>query len=269
MKPKDKILPPIHANAGIEAEYAKKLQALIDEMHRSVAWFIVAAYRKNIPLIAQDELPSAALKRAVDALASRWIGRFDEASKALAKYFALSVAKRSDARLRTILKNSGFAVEFKMTRGMQDIARATINANVALIKSIPQKYLGDVEGMVMRSVQTGHDLAQLSQDLHRAYAITRKRAVLIAKDQNFKATAFFNRARQTELGIEEGEWHHSHAGKEPRPSHVAAGARKQRYKIAEGWFDPDADGIGRGRYIIPGELINCRCSSRSIIPGFI
>jgi uncharacterized protein with gpF-like domain len=36
LKSKDKVLQPVRPNAGVEALYRKRLQALIDEMHRSV-----------------------------------------------------------------------------------------------------------------------------------------------------------------------------------------------------------------------------------------
>ena len=56
---------------------------------------------------------------------------------------------------------------------------------------------------------------------------------------------------------------HSGGGKEPRPTHLAAGKRKQRYDVREGWYDPAV-----GKNIFPGELINCRCVSRPVIEGF-
>jgi hypothetical protein len=37
----------------------------------------------------------------------------------------------------------------------------------------------------------------------------------------------------------------------------------KKYDVNKGMWDPAVN-----RYIFPGEEINCRCSSRSIIPGF-
>ncbi len=54
---------------------------------------------------------------------------------------------------------------------------------------------------------------------------------------------------------------HSHAGKEPRPTHVKMDGKK--YDVTKGMFD-----TAEKRFIFPGELINCRCISRSVIPGF-
>lgn len=270
--PKLKLLPPVHPNAGLEAEYRRRLVALVEEMHTSVFYWLQAAYRRNEPAVvalATDELPATTLRRALRELQRRWQHRFDEAAPELARYFAKAVAQRSDRTLMSILRKQGFSVRLKMTRGMLDQLHATINANVGLIKSIPQKYLLDVEGAVMRSVQAGRDLKTLTAELEQTYGVTRRRAALIARDQNNKSTAAMTRGRQMEMGVKEAVWVHSHGGREPRPTHLAAGKRRQRYNVKEGWFDPDAEGRGKGKNIFPGELINCRCVARSVIPGFV
>ncbi len=263
-KSKDKILPPVRANPTLEIRFRRKLLGLIEEMHRSVAYWIVAQYRETPPAFAEDASPANSLQREMDALKVRWFRKFDEDAEKLAEYYADAIQDRSDAALKGILKKSGFSVKFRMTKAQRDIKQATVHENVSLIKSIPAKYLGDVEGMVMRSVQTGRDLGSLSKSLQKSYNVTKRRAALIARDQNNKATSAMNRARQSELGIKQAIWVHSHAGKTPRPSHLKAGRDKVKYDIDKGWYDPD-----EGEYILPGQLINCRCTSKSIIPGFI
>lgn len=258
----DKVLSPVRPNAGLAALYRARLDKLIQEMHRSVAYFIAAQYRENPPEMAQDASPAADLEDEIRSLGSRWQARFDEAAESLAAYFSKAAANRSDAQLRAILRKSGFSIKFRMTRSMNDVLRATIAEQVGLIRSIPQKYLTDVQGAVMRSVQTGRDLGSLAKELQQSYGVTRRRAAFIARDQNNKASASFNRVRQIELGITEAEWRHSGAGKHPRPTHVKAGRDRARYNVSEGWFDPAVQ-----KYILPGELPNCRCVSRSVIPG--
>ena len=55
-----------------------------------------------------------------------------------------------------------------MTLAMENVMKSFIHENVNLIKSIPEKYFTEVEGMVMRSVRSGRDLAYLSDELeHR------------------------------------------------------------------------------------------------------
>jgi len=276
-----KTLRPVRPNAGVEAGYRRKLDALIAEMNRSLVYWLTAAYRQNEPELAQDappppdaggyepkpeprrESPAVAMRRRMRRLARQWQTRFDEAAPELAKYFATAAANRSDAALKSILKKAGFAVEFKMTRATNDVLQATIGENVSLIRSIASQHLTQVEGAVMRSVQAGRDLSSLSEELQRQYGVTKRRAALISLDQNNKATASIQRVRQIELGITRAVWIHSGGGKTQRPSHVKAGRERQQYDIREGWFDPDVQ-----KYIVPGELVGCRCVSRPVVPGF-
>lgn len=276
-----KTLRPVLPNAGVEAEYKKKLDALIREMHCSLIYWLSAAYKANKPEIAQDappgpdaggyepqpepkrQSPATAMRDRMRRLTRQWQARFDKAAPELAKHFATAAAQRSDASMKSILKKAGFTVEFKLSRAVNDVLQATVAENVSLIKSIAAHHLTQVEGAVMRSVQTGRDLSALTDELEQQYGVTRRRAARISLDQNNKATANIARVRQVELGITEAIWVHSGGGKEPRPTHLKAGRDRQRYNIREGWFDPAV-----GKYILPGELVNCRCVARSVVPGF-
>lgn len=259
----EKVLRPIHPNAGIEAAYRLKLDRLIQEMQASTIYFVKAAYRANPPEIAQDETPAEALRKAIKALSDRWLKRFDEAAPKLAKWFGMATERRSAAAFRKILKDAGLTVEFTMTPAMRDILDATVNQNVALIKSIPAQYFEQIEGLVMRSVQTGRDLGGLTDELQSRYGVTSRRAALIARTQNNLATASMARARQVEVGISEAVWVHSGGGHEARPTHLKAGREHQRYDVNKGWFDP-----AEQRFILPGELINCKCIGRPVVKGF-
>lgn len=205
--------------------------------------------------------PADILTETIAGLGARWERQFEEASKGLADHFAKAVSERSDAALRSILRKGGISVRFQMTPAQQDIMQATISEQVNLIKSIPAQYLTQVQGAVMRSVQAGRDLAPLAKELEEQYGVTRRRAALIARSQNNIATASMTRARQAELGIKEAIWLHSGGGKKPRPKHVKASGT--RYDITKGL--PIGD---KGQYVFPGEEINCRCVSRSIVKGF-
>lgn len=260
---KPTVLAAVHPNAGIKAAYQRKLEALVDEMRASVLYWLKAAYRADPPVMAMDATPAKELDAAVSLMARRWEKRFDEAAPELARWFSRRSATQADSTLHRILRDGGFSVRFKLTPALRDVAAASVAENVQLIKSIPQKYLGDVQGAVMRSVQAGRDLASLTKEIQKLGVVTRKRAALIALDQNNKATSAILKARQTDLGITEGVWLHSHGGKEPRPTHLDNHGKK--FSIVDGWFDPDPRVRKR---IMPGELIRCRCVWRPVIKGF-
>lgn len=255
-----RVLRPVRPNVSIELGFRRKMLTLIDQMHQQVAHWVDHAWKQNPPELAQDASPARELSNTISRLAREWLHRFDVAADELADYFATDVADRSDGMLRSILRRAGISVHFVMTPAMRDVLEATIRENVSLIRSIPRQYFTNIEGMVMRSVQTGRDLHQLSEQLRHEYGVTKRRAALISRDQNNKATASMNRVRQMELGIKQAVWMHSHAGKKPRPTHVRMDGKI--FDVEEGMYDS-----AEGRNIMPGELINCRCTSRPVIPG--
>lgn len=258
-------LEPNAPSAGVQAAYLAKLTKLIGEMDNSVTYWIEQNYKRNAPnTIAMDDvLPTNELVRTINALVNRWLKLWDEAAPKIAKHFLFDVYDRNDAQLKRILREANWTVKFKMSPAMRDVMKATLNENVSLIKSIPRQYLTKVRGDVMRSVQAGRDLGQLSRALQKNYGVTQRRAALIARSQNNLATGAMDRARKLELGLTKSKWRHSGAGKEPRPTHVANNGKL--YDTAKGWYDPDPKVRA---WIYPGQLINCRCQSITVVPGF-
>lgn len=251
-------LPPIHPNAGLSAAYQKRLKKLVETMHKSVVYHLAAAYKSRESEFVHDDSPALFLLGTMKRLASRWLKHFDKVAESLGRGFAEESLKLSDGAMKAHLKAAGFSVPFKMTREMNNTLQSVIGEQVGLIKSIPEQYLRDVEGMVMRSVSAGRDLKALSDELQDRYGLTQKRAALIASDQANKAHAMMERARQDDLGIKKAIWMHSHGGRQPRPSHVAFDGKE--YDINEG-------ALIDGKRIWPGTEINCRCSCRAVIPG--
>lgn len=247
---------PVRPSAAVRTAYQLKLERLVDEMNRSVNGAVLAAYGAELPL-ATDASPAMALRAAMRKMGTRWLRRFDELAPALSGWFATEVTKRSDRTLKRIFRDHNWTVRFKPTRAMNAAYQAVIGENVSLIKSLAQKHMTDVEGIVMRSVQTGRDLATLSQALTANYGVTKRRAGLIARTQNNMATAVMARTRMLESGITKARWLHSAGGKTPRPEHVAFSGKT--YDIAEG-------APIEGKW--PGVAINCRCVPQPVIPGF-
>lgn len=227
-------------------------------MQKSVVYWLSANYKASGAAVAMDASPAVFMRDAMRKLARRWTQSFDSIAQKLSERFAGDTLKNADVSLYNALETAGFTVEFKMTAPMNNALQATISENVGLIRSIPEKYFTEVEGLVMRSVARGRDLSYLTDELERRYGITRRRAALIARDQNNKATSVMQAARQQSLGITEGIWRHSHAGKEPRPSHVKADGKR---------FDLSKGMCLEGKWVMPGEEINCRCTWSPVIPG--
>lgn len=232
---------------------------LIDQMTAGLEDLAITLYRESPPLLATDASPITEIRKRLEQFGRGWIKRFDKWSPIIARSYVRKAFKHTDSAMRQALRSSGWAIKFEMTPAMRQAAEASIVENVGLIRSIPQEYLQQVQGIVMRSYTAGRDLGTMTADLKKLYPRASNRAALISRDQSNKLNGVVIRARQMDLGITEAVWMHSHAGKHPRPTHVKQNGK--RYKIEDGWYDPAVK-----RFILPGELINCRCTSRAILP---
>lgn len=251
---------PVRPNAGIEAAYRKRLNALIEEMNASLLYWLSATYKANAPEIAQDDSPASELRNTMRKMSKQWQRNFDNGAAKLAAWFAQKNRDYADMALKNTLKESGFTVSFQTTPEITNVLDAAVAENVALIKSIASQHLTQVESMVMRSVQSGRDLGTLTKGLQKQFGVSQRRAAFIARDQNNKSTAAITKTRQLGLGITQAKWRHSGAGKETRPSHVHADGKL--YDIEKGMYLD-------GEWVWPGTAINCRCTSSPVIPGFI
>lgn len=250
---------PARPSAALRIAYQRAIERLIDDMHRSTLYWITAAYRRREDEIAFDHSPARDLADQLARRARQWRKMFDEKAPPLARLFIASVDKHAtNATKQAAVALTGMSVSVKDTLLSNTVMQATVQENVSLIKSIQSEYASDVEGLVMRSVSAGRDLKTLTDELEKRYAITRRRAKLIANDQNNKATAQMARARQISLGVTKARWLHTGGGKNPRPSHVAANGKV--FDLAEGLYID-------GKWTFPGEEVNCGCVAAPLIPG--
>jgi SPP1 gp7 family putative phage head morphogenesis protein len=264
MSPKPKTAAAVHPNAGVEAWYRAQLQQLITRMFRDLRHTLEDLWAGAEPVtIAHDAKPPKMdlLTRAMNKWGGLWVKRIETLSERLADEFANKNRNVTDAAVKRSFANAGLTFKFRPTVAMVEGYKAVVAENVSLIKSIPAEALKKAEGDIYRAVTKGSDLASLSVKLRDSYHVTYNRAALIARDQNNKAKAVFEASRRQEVGITEAVWMHSHGGAEPRPSHVALDGTK--YTIAKGAWDRTEKA-----WIQPGELINCRCVSKAVMPFF-
>lgn len=123
--------------------------------------------------------------------------------------------------------------------------------NVALIKSIPEGFLGDLEKDLAREIADGARWESLATTIEERYGVSESRAELIARDQTNKFYGDLNRVRQQDLGLTSFVWRTMN-DERVRPEHEA------RDGETYDWSDPP-DGE------TPGEPVNCRCWAEPII----
>jgi SPP1 gp7 family putative phage head morphogenesis protein len=235
------------------------MTSLIREMADSVEYWLQAQRKAAPPVLATDSTPAEQMQFEFKKLAERWQGKFDDMAPKVAESFLKNQFRGTSTAMRMALREAGWSIEFTMTTAIRDAFEASLAENVGLIKSIPSQYLQEVEGIVMRNYAAGRDLKSMAAEIRARYHVAANRAVLIARDQANKGNAVVLRARQTELGIKESIWMHSHAGKTPRPTHVAMNGK--RYDVAKGMYDSAVK-----KWVFPSELIGCRCQGRSVLP---
>lgn len=198
-----------------------------------------------------EERSPKLIAHSLNMLENRWQTVFDNLASDLAPKFARQVERTITAQIRRTLEAGNIPTfPFVMTLEMQNILDLTIEENVNLIKSIPQKYFTQVKSIVYEGIARGGDLHYMTNELVKQTGITQRRAALIARDQNNKATTQMATARYKSVGIEEGVWSHSGGGSKPRPKHIAANGK--RFKLSKGL--PIGD---KGQNVLPGQEINC------------
>lgn len=129
---------------------------------------------------------------------------------------------------------------------LADVLATTVVSNVSLIRNVGEQAAADVESLVTTALRQGIGQGDLADQIMERFAVSERRANLIARDQVSKLNADLTQTRQKDIGVKRYVWRT--AGDERvRESHAA-----QEGKTFD-WSKPPA---GTGH---PGHDINCRC----------
>lgn len=141
----------------------------------------------------------------------------------------------------------------------KSILNAASAASTSFIKSIPDKYLNDVQAAVYDSITKGNGIADLIPYLDKQGSKVENWAHNTAMDQTRKVYNGLNAGRMRKVGIQRGEWIHSGGSQHPRELHEDFDG--QTFDLARGAPVGD-DG---GNYVMPGEEPNCRCTFAPVV----
>lgn len=164
---------------------------------------------------------------------------------------------QSKVQTRRELNKLGIDI-FKETPQLGRLSRRFVRTNTALITSIPQQALTNVERIIEDGVQSGtraRDLARQITGLTQGTELskTRNRSALIARDQTLTHSAQLSRARQRSSGITKFIWRT-----------VGDGRVRDLHEDRDGVEYTWADGAG-AQDTYPGDGVQCRCSSEPIL----
>lgn len=251
-------LRPVRPPIAIEREYHRKIKALLKKMNRSLFWWLRAEYRKvDTPQVTNDA-GMGDLQTKLNKLHKYWSKAFEQEADVLGTWFGKAVQKYTTTNLqnqmkKTKLETLGFDLKFNYhSRKERDTLKAIIMENVRYIQKIGEDQIGRCEGVILRGIESGHDLGSVAEDLEETMGVSERKASMIARDQTRKATNSLTRQRLLDYGVKYGKWMHTSAGKTYRDSHVEMDGTI--YDIDEGCYDEDY-----GDYIQPAELPNCHC----------
>lgn len=262
-------------NAAQQERYVAALELLVKQMTRETKKQIVRLFKGEISddffksqekLTAMDASLASQARILLNSLANTFEQFFNLKATSLAKTMVQGATKTSASTVQESLKRLTGGLTLKtsvVSSGQEEVSTALISENVSLIKSIPQEYLKDVTGSVMRSITTGRGIADLIPDLEKYEGITKRRAKNIALDQTRKAYNTINRQKLLNNGVKQFEWGHSGGSLHPRESHIDIAGKVFSFENVR--EEQAALGVPLSDRGLPGEPINCKCYMRPII----
>ncbi|PWF25050.1 phage minor head protein [Corticimicrobacter populi] len=245
-----------------EQRYRASIESMIGTMLADFEKGLAGLYEAN-PLAAQDESVTTQARRILSGLGRKWSRVFSECAGPLANRMIDQVDRFSKKNLSASLREMSGGLTIKtpqMPAVLYDKILASTAENVALIKSVPAQYLEKIQGIVMRSIQSGgQGTREVFEEIGHLGQVTKNRAKLIATDQTRKITAAMNDARMKSAGVKRFEWIHSGGSAEPRELHVEYDG--QIFDLD----DPPVIDRRTGQKGLPGVLIHCKCRMRPVL----
>ncbi len=123
--------------------------------------------------------------------------------------------------------------------------------NVALIRSIPDKYFAQVQQVVLEGVQKGQLAPEIAKRIQERTGVAESRAALIARDQVGKFNGALNAARMKALGVKRFRW------RTMRDNRVRRDHEDLEGKVFA-FDEPPPEGL-------PGHPVNCRCYAEPLV----
>lgn len=251
-------------SAAIELRYVQSMKKLVNRMTRIAEREIKKLYSTPDAkdYFATDASIASQARILINALSAKFDDMFGEAAQLMSSKMVNQANTASKTALAQSMKelSGGLTVQTHiMSADLHETVKASIAANVQLIKSIPQTYMQRIGGAVLRSVTTGQGLADLMPQIQKYGDMTERKAKNIALDQTRKTYNNINADRMRKVGIQKFEWIHSAGGLHPRQDHIEMSGNIYS-------FDDlpviDKNTGERGK---PGDAPNCKCTMRPIL----
>jgi uncharacterized protein with gpF-like domain len=227
IKEMQKVSKPFTVPKAPEILYRNELYKMIKAMIKDYK-SVLGIYRdkkEQVAMDAEGTWLTTDINKKLDSLGRKWGKNFEIFAKEHSKKFVEKMLRLSNTQIKQVLKD-WFADQRLELIGqvvpeqIKQVVNANIAYNVSLIKSIAPQYHDRVLGSVMRSINGGGSLKQLSIEIARYGGMEMRRAKLIAQDQTRKVYNSITMRNCQRLGVQKMKWLHSHAVREARPLHI-------------------------------------------------
>lgn len=257
-------VPKSRPPRAVERAYGTEIAGLVDQLHAAIereivpqldGWVRAAAAREDA--LREDAGLGQTIRAFITRVANRLLGAIQpSALEALATKFA----DRTQAWNKAELKRQAVAAVgvdvFSLDPDLTPLIGDFVAENVALIRTVPQRYMEQVEGTVLRGVSNGTLARDIAAEITENTEVARRRAQLIARDQVGKFYGQVAKARQQKLGSETYIWA-TVKDNRVRPEH------EDREGVEYAWTPEAAERLGV-EYLPPDEQPGqpplCRCS---------
>jgi SPP1 gp7 family putative phage head morphogenesis protein len=180
---------------------------------------------------------------------------------------AVQVARRTadfqKRQLVTQIKDAIAVTPFLRDSALGEQVAEFTRTNVALIKTVPERYFASLETKVAQDITDGARATTIAKDIEERYGVAESDAARIANDQVGKFFGAVNQTRQEELGIagyiwrtvEDNRVRHGHQGLDG---------------TSQDWNDPpEGGGTDENEPGHPGSGICCRCFAEPDLSGLL
>ena len=222
---------PLIPSAALSADWDRRVQSLMKKMYLETKRELTAAFKETDFKGAMDASPVSQSRIILNALMSKYEKLFNTLSKSIVDKMISGVMRNSGATLKMSLEGYVNPLEIDRTATnarLKEIIQASSEEAANLIKRIPEKYLGEVQGQVMRSITSGKGLNELVPYLTEKYKGDARWAKHVALDQTRKVNANVNRVRLEQCGVEKFKWVHMMSA-HPRKDHIELSGKIFRF----------------------------------------
>ena len=223
--------------AEVVAAWGNALPQIMAEYERTLASLATDSPADVSVRIERAEGVVATLMVTLRSRLARWAARFEAMHR---RKWVASTLTATGVDLSTMIG----------PEAARQTLETVIERNVGLVRNVSEQARGRIADAVFRGLTQRKPAVDVARELREAVAMSRRRSLNIASDQASKLAGALDQERRREVGIAEWKWVSS--GKlHFRPEHAARDGNIYSDD------DPPSD--------MPGELINCGCSSAAYL----